>query len=96
MTEAQLGWRPFEAMRASIRRSPLVSLAVLVLGLVYVFTAGRYDIFRNELYFIACGRHPAFGYADLPPVVPLVALRRRRLGSMCGCCVCPGSLRLLR
>jgi Dolichyl-phosphate-mannose-protein mannosyltransferase len=80
MTEAQLGCRPLEAMRAAIRRNPLVWLTVLVLGLVYVFTAGRYDIFRNELYFIACGRHPAFGYADLPPVVPLVAAASQVFG----------------
>jgi hypothetical protein len=45
-----------------------------------VFTAGRYDIFRNELYFIACGRHPAFDYADLPPVVPLVAAATQAFG----------------
>src|SRR5215472_12793079 len=67
-------------MQGIIRRSPLVWLTVLVLGLVYIFTAGRYDIFRNELYFIACGRHPAFGYADLPPVVPLVAAATQALG----------------
>jgi len=67
-------------MLAAISRSPLVWLPVLVLGLVYVFTAGRYDLFRNELYFIASGRHPAFGYADLPPVVPLVAAATQAFG----------------
>src|SRR5215469_2385768 len=79
MTEAHLG-HPVEAIRAGLRQSPLVWFTVLVLGLVYIFTAGRYDIFRNELYFIACGRHPAFGYADLPPVVPLVAAATQALG----------------
>jgi hypothetical protein len=79
MPEAHLV-RPVEAIRAGLRRSPLVWLTVLVLSLVYVFTAGRYDIFRNELYFIACGRHPAFGYADLPPVVPLVAAATQAFG----------------
>jgi 4-amino-4-deoxy-L-arabinose transferase-like glycosyltransferase len=34
--------------------------------------ANRYDIFRDELYFIVCGRHPQFGYADQPPLIPLL------------------------
>ena len=80
MTETHLGRRWVEAIRAAIRRSPLVWFAVLVLAFIYTFTAGRYDIFRNELYFIVCGRHPAFGYADLPPVVPLVAAATQVFG----------------
>jgi hypothetical protein len=35
---------------------------------LHLIVAGRYDIFRNELYFIVCGRHPDFGYVDQPPL----------------------------
>ncbi len=44
-----------------------------VVAIVHFAVAGQYDIFRNELYFIVCGRHPAFGYVDQPPLVPLMA-----------------------
>lgn len=47
-----------------------LGLAVFALHMAF---AGRYDFFRNELYYIVCGRHPAFGYADEPPLVPLLA-----------------------
>src|ERR1017187_293152 len=44
----------------------------------------------DELYYLASGRHPAFGYVDFPPVVPLLArLETGLLG------VTPWTLRLL-
>jgi Dolichyl-phosphate-mannose-protein mannosyltransferase len=48
----------------------LVAAAVAIL---HVMSAGRYDFFVNELYFIVCGRHPSIGYVDQPPLIPLLA-----------------------
>ena len=59
------------------RLAPALSALTFTL---HMAVAGRYDLFRDELYFIVCGRHPAFGYADQPPLVPLVAAGMYALG----------------
>ena len=53
-------------------RWAVVVVAVLV-AILQLSVAGRYGAFRNELYFIVCGRHPAFGYVDQPPLIPLLS-----------------------
>jgi 4-amino-4-deoxy-L-arabinose transferase-like glycosyltransferase len=42
-------------------------------------TAFRYGIFRDELYFIDCSRHLAWGYVDQPPLIALIAWLERHL-----------------
>ncbi len=52
------------------RPSVLLAAACLLLHLV---VNNRYGVFGDELYFIVCGQHPALGYVDQPPLVPLIA-----------------------
>ncbi|MGW0324369.1 ArnT family glycosyltransferase [Nocardia sp. NPDC003183] len=48
-------------------------MVAVVFGIVATLSATRYGYYYDELYFIAAGKHPAFGYADQGPLVPLLA-----------------------
>jgi len=48
----------------------VVAGAVIAVQLAF---AGRYGWHRDELYFLACSRHLAWGYVDQPPFTPAVA-----------------------
>jgi Dolichyl-phosphate-mannose-protein mannosyltransferase len=47
-----------------------IAAASFVLHMIF---NGRYGYFRDEFDYIACGRHPAWGYVDQPPLLPLLS-----------------------
>ena len=57
--------------RSTPRRTALLFAAAAFA--VHLVANPHYGFFRDELYFIVCGRHPDFGYVDQPPLVPLLA-----------------------
>ena len=57
---------------------------------LHLATNSTLGFHTDELYYLACGRHPALGYVDFPPLVPLLArLETGLLG------VSPWTLRVL-
>ncbi|HTB01706.1 MAG TPA: glycosyltransferase family 39 protein [Bradyrhizobium sp.] len=69
-----------DSVRAAFLRQPVVWVVAVLVSIVHAATAGRYDAQRNELYFLACGWHPDFGYVDQPPLVPLIAAATQIFG----------------
>ncbi len=65
----------------SERRVDLGVLAAVVgvWTLAQVLTIGQYGIFRDELYYVACSRHLAWGYVDHPPLVAVLTWIGRAL-----------------
>ena len=69
-----------ETLQAASTRRPWLlgsGLAVLILALikiaVHLYTGRRYGFFVDELYYMDCARHLAWGYVDQPPLVAVLA-----------------------
>jgi dolichyl-phosphate-mannose-protein mannosyltransferase len=58
--------------RAASSTAMLAGLAAAKLGIQFAGIRS-YGFFRDELYYLACGRHLAWGYIDQPPLIAAVA-----------------------
>src|SRR6266850_3048710 len=67
--------------RTHFTKSALIAFFSAVALLIHLLTNARYGYFRDELYYIACSRHLAFGYVDQPPLsILLLRLSQVLLG----------------
>ena len=69
----------FTTTSAEGEHSRLISGSAIVLYiaaaklLLHLLTANRYGIFRDEMYYLACSQHMAWGYVDHPPMTVFIA-----------------------
>jgi hypothetical protein len=52
--------------------SALVLYVAAAKLLLHLLTASRYSIFRDEMYYLACAQHLAWGYVDHPPMTVFI------------------------
>jgi hypothetical protein len=71
-----------EHSRSRFVSGPAIVLYIVAAKLLlHLLTVNRYGIFRDEMYYLACSRHMAWGYVDHPPLTVWVAwLSRHVLG----------------
>ena len=53
----------------------MLAVAVIAVAsfVLHVIFNGRYGYFRDEFDYIICGSHPAWGYVDQPPLLPVLS-----------------------
>lgn len=67
------------AMDASAERNWASNGMLAVAGIaafsfvLHMVFNGRYGYFRDEFDYIICGNHPAWGYVDQPPLLPILS-----------------------
>lgn len=70
------GGQEVELRREEGATRPAAGLIALIAGaklVLHVALSGRYGYFRDELYFLDCGRHLSWGYVDHAPMIGVLA-----------------------
>ena len=63
-----------EAPNSRFASGPAIVLYIVAAKLLlHLLTVARYGIFRDEMYYLACSRHMAWGYVDHPPLTVWIA-----------------------
>jgi hypothetical protein len=63
-----------EAPQTRFTSGPAIVLYIVAVKLLlHLLTVARYGIFRDEMYYLACSRHMAWGYVDHPPLTVWIA-----------------------
>ena len=56
-----------------------VALIAAVKLALHLYAGRHYGYFVDELYYLACARHLAWGYVDQPPLIAVIARIARAL-----------------
>ncbi|HUO35890.1 MAG TPA: glycosyltransferase family 39 protein [Candidatus Acidoferrum sp.] len=67
------------AIAAALSDNAVLAIVTGFALLFHALAIRNYGFFRDELYYIACSRHLAWGYIDQPPLVAVVAWISRHL-----------------
>ena len=55
----------------------LIGGIALIVFLAHMLVSGRYGYFVDELYYLACSHHMAWGYVDQPPLIAVITWLER-------------------
>ena len=64
-------------VRTSARDKRLIGGIGLIVFLAHMLVSGRYGYFVDELYYLACSHHLAWGYVDQPPLIAVITWLER-------------------
>ncbi|HEX4002836.1 MAG TPA: glycosyltransferase family 39 protein [Candidatus Acidoferrales bacterium] len=85
MSETRVGGFGEDSLVAAAAGGRVLSATAILAGLAAVKLIAQlagvthYGFFRDELYYMACGQHLAWGYVDQPPLIALVAWFERHV-----------------
>ena len=72
-TESAASLTPILSREAAFGTAALLGGLTAFKLLVQFAGINHYGFFRDELYYMACGEHLAWGYVDQPPLIAFVA-----------------------